>query len=203
MDPDRKLSKKEIQKLQKKQEKQRIQEAMKQEREAREQRRAQQEAKEEEEEEKRRQIEEARKEEERKKKEEEENKEKEEYNKWKDMFTVDEAGDKQEEDLEYENKLQQFIEYIELRKVVLFEDLAAEFSLTSKDVIDRIQRLQESGRLQGITDDRGKFIHITEQEYEAVARYIKTKGRVNRSDLLMECNKLVRLQPRNEDKKKI
>jgi len=29
-------------------------------------------------------------------------------------------------------------------------------------VIDRIQRLVESGRLSGITDDRGKFIHITE-----------------------------------------
>ena len=119
------------------------------------------------------------------------------------MFTVDEAGDKQEEDKEYENKLQIFIEYIQIRKVVLFEDLAAEFSLTSKDVIDRIQRLQESGRLPGITDDRGKFIYITEQEYEAVSRYIKTKGRVSKSDLLMECNKLVRLQPRNEDRQKI
>ena len=75
--------------------------------------------------------------------------------------------------------------------------------MTSKDVIDRIQRLQESGRLHGITDDRGKFIHITEQEYESVARYIKTKGRVNKSDLLMECNKLIRLQPRAEDKAKI
>lgn len=81
------------------------------------------------------------KEEERKKKEEEEKKEKEEYNKWKDMFTVEDAGDKQEEEKDYENKLQQFIDYIQLRKVVLFEDLAAEFSLTSKDVIDRIQRL--------------------------------------------------------------
>ncbi|TNV70975.1 hypothetical protein FGO68_gene17414 [Halteria grandinella] len=119
------------------------------------------------------------------------------------MFTVEAAGDKEEEDAEYENKLQQFIDYITIRKVVLFEDLAAEFGISSKDVIDRIQRLQESGRLQGITDDRGKFIHITEQEYESVARYIKTRGRVAKSDLLMECNKLVRLQPRNEDKAKI
>ena len=53
------------------------------------------------------------------------------------------------------------MEFIEIRKVVLFEDLATEFSLSTKDVIDRIQRLMETGRLQGITDDRGKFIHIT------------------------------------------
>jgi hypothetical protein len=69
--------------------------------------------------------------------------------------------------------------------------------------VDRIQRLTESGRLSGITDDRGKFIHITPQEYEAVARYIKSKGRVNRADLLIESNKLVRMNPRAEDKVKI
>lgn len=44
---------------------------------------------------------------------------------------------------------------------------------------------------------------MTEQEYESIARYIKTRGRVAKADLLMECNKLVRLQPRNEDKAKI
>jgi hypothetical protein len=78
------------------------------------------------------------------------------------MFSIEEAGDKQEEDKEFENKLQVFIDFIQVRKVVMFEDLAAEFSMSSKDVIDRIQRLVESGRLSGITDDRGKFIHITE-----------------------------------------
>ena len=100
-------------------------------------------------------------EEERKKKEEEELKEQEEYNKWKEMFNVEEQGVLEEDNEEYENKLQQFIDFIQTRKVVLFEDLAAEFSLTTKDVVDRIQRLMESGRLTGITDDRGKFIYVT------------------------------------------
>ena len=54
------------------------------------------------------------------------------------MFSIDEVGDRQEEDSEYENKLQVFIDYIQVRKVVLFEDLAAEFNMTSKDVVDRI-----------------------------------------------------------------
>ena len=57
------------------------------------------------------------------------------------MFTVEESGDKQEEDAKHENMLTAFIEYITIRKVVLFEDVAAEFNMTSKDVIDRIQRL--------------------------------------------------------------
>lgn len=114
---------------------------MRQQKEAQDQRRLELEAKDQEEEDKRKEEEELQKEEERKKKEEEENREKEEYNKWKDMFSIEETGDKQEEDSEYENKLQQFIYYIQVRKVVLFEDLAAEYNLTSKDVVDRIQRL--------------------------------------------------------------
>ena len=43
----------------------------------------------------------------------------------------------------------------------MLEDLAAEFNIQTKDVVDRIQRLEEMGRLHGITDDRGKYIHIT------------------------------------------
>jgi DDRGK domain-containing protein 1 len=202
-DPEHKLSKKEIIKLQKKQEKDRIREGMRQQKEEQEQRRAEQEAKIEEQDQKIRDEEERIKEEERKKKELEELKEKEEYDKWRDMFSVDAEGDKQEEDAQFENKLQLFIDFITVRKVVLFEDLAAEFNLSSKEVIDRIQRLQESGRLLGICDDRGKFIHITEQEYESVARYIKSRGRVNKGDLLLECNKLVRLQPKAEDTARI
>jgi len=87
--------------------------------------------------------------------------------------------------------------------VVLLEDLAAEFGMQTKEVVDRIERLEESGRLLGITDDRGKYIHVSQEEFEAVARYMKSKGRVNRGDLLMECNKLVRLTPKESDKAKI
>jgi hypothetical protein len=85
----------------------------------------------------------------------------------------------------------------------MLEDLAAEFNLQTKDIVDRIQRLEEAGRLLGVTDDRGKYIHITAQEFEAVTRYIKSKGRVNKTDLMMECNKLVRMVPKKEDTAKI
>jgi hypothetical protein len=85
----------------------------------------------------------------------------------------------------------------------MLEDVAAEFQLSTKEAIDRIQRLEEQGKLNGVTDDRGKYIFITKQEYEAVARYIKTKGRVTKAELLAECNKLVRMGPKAEDKERI
>ena len=70
-------------------------------------------------------------------------------------------------------------------------------------MVQRIESLEASGRLLGITDDRGKFIHITEEEYGQVANYISGKGRVSRAELLKEMNKIVRMVPTEADKEKI
>jgi hypothetical protein len=62
-------------------------------------------------------------------------------------------------------------------------------------VIDRVKSLQSEGRLSGVLDDRGKFICITDAEYEAVAKFIKQRGRVSISDLADSMNRLIRLHP--------
>ena len=142
-------------------------------------------------------------EEERKIEEEKERKEQEEFERWKALMQVEEAGEAAEDEKEHENKLQIFIDYIEMRKVVMLEDIAAEFKMETKDVVQRIEALESSGRLLGITDDRGKFIHITEEEYAKVTSYIERKGRVNRAELLREVNKIVRMVPTEADKEKM
>ena len=81
----------------------------------------------------------------------------------------------------------------------MIEDLATEFKMSSRDAITRLEQLMEQKKLSGITDDRGKFIHITEQEFDSVAKYMLAKGRVNRQDLLNEANKLIRLEPTASD----
>lgn len=52
-----------------------------------------------------------------------------------------------------------------------------------------------SGRLTGVLDDRGKVIHITNDEYEAVAQYIEKCGRVTLSELVENGHKLIRTGP--------
>jgi hypothetical protein len=69
--------------------------------------------------------------------------------------------------------------------------------------VDRVQKLLEQKRLSGVTDDRGKFIHITEAEYMQIAKFIKAKGRVSRADILKEANRIVRMGPKASDKKRI
>jgi DDRGK domain-containing protein 1 len=90
-------------------------------------------------------------------------------------------------------KITQLVEFIKRRKVVMVEDVAQRFQMLTKDVIERIAKLEEQGRLSGITDDRGKYIFVTPEEFEKVAQSIEQRGRVSRQDLLKECNRIIRL----------
>ncbi|KAL4222550.1 DDRGK domain-containing protein 1 [Mactra antiquata] len=135
-------------------------------------------------------------EEERLRKEEQDRQEHEEYLKYKEMFSVDEEGETdQTADLSSQSLLQEFINYIKQMKVVMLEDLATHFNIKTQDCIDRIQDLQADGSLTGVVDDRGKFIYITTEELESVAKFIKQHGRISISELAESSNRLINLNP--------
>ncbi|CAE8657997.1 unnamed protein product [Polarella glacialis] len=137
-------------------------------------------------------------EEEKKAREDKDKKEKEEFDKWKDMFAVEAEG--QEEVSTGASAVEQFIDFVKVRKVVALEDLAAEFRMRTSAAIDRLEQLEKLGRLSGIFDDRGKYIYITAEEMAGVAQWLKTKGRINRADLVAACNRIIRLNPTEENK---
>ena len=91
------------------------------------------------------------------------------------------------------------MDYIKLRKVVVIEDIAAEFQLRSKEVVERIESLERMGRVTGVVDDRGKFIYITNQEMQKVADFIQERGRVSLADLAVQSNYLVDLEPKEQE----
>eukprot|EP01027_Heterolobosea_sp_BB2_P018612 GEZU01026192.1.p1 GENE.GEZU01026192.1~~GEZU01026192.1.p1 ORF type:complete len:194 (-),score=62.75 GEZU01026192.1:819-1400(-) len=129
---------------------------------------------------------------------EKEKREQEEYEKWKSLISVEETGavhDDAMRDAEANSGLfQRFIKYIQDHKVVAFEDLAVAFKLRTEDVIKRVQELEAQGTITGIFDDRGKFIYITEDEMQAVAKFIKSRGRVAIAELSAESSKLINLE---------
>lgn len=84
---------------------------------------------------------------------------------------------------------------LQQNKVVVIEDLAAHFKLKTQAAIDRIATLQAEGHLTGVVDDRGKFIYISQQELENVAKFIKQRGRVSITDLVESSNQLINLVP--------
>lgn len=113
----------------------------------------------------------------------------------KEAFSVEEEGYDQEIKEDEENLLEQFLQYIKQNKVVVLEDLAAYFSLKTASVIERIQELQATGSLTGVIDDRGKFIYISQEELEAVAKFVRQRGRISITELAENSNRLINLNP--------
>jgi len=131
-------------------------------------------------------------------KEDKEKKEAEEFAKWEKMFQVKEEGVSKEEF--NEKVITEFINYVKLRKVVSLEDIAGTFKISSKEVVNRLNDLEACGRICGVIDDRGKYIFITDKELSNIEKYFLNKGRVSKSDLVTQCNKLIRFEPTDEDK---
>ncbi|VDD87410.1 unnamed protein product [Enterobius vermicularis] len=198
---DEHIGKKKLAKLQAKAEKKAQREAELAEREERKKREQEKEEQRERERERERLEEEAKEERERVEREERERREEEEYQKLKEGFVVDEEGFDQLEEEESANLMlsvtrQKTFEHKIQRKlkVVNMDELAAHFNLRTEDALNRLHYFLENGMLTGVTDDRGKFIYITEDELHAVAKFINQRGRVSLAELVQYSNKLINLE---------
>ncbi|KAL6727769.1 hypothetical protein Aduo_009617 [Ancylostoma duodenale] len=191
---DEKIGKRKAAKLQAKAERkaQREQELI--EREERKRREKEREEKLEQERERERLEEEAEQERLRKEKEEREQRELEEYLALKESFAVEEEGFDQLEEEESANLMREFSDYVKKSKVVNMDELAAHFGLKSDEAISRLHYFLDNGLLEGVMDDRGKFICITDDELNAVAKFINQRGRVTIHELAEYSNKLIRLE---------
>uniref|UniRef100_A0A6B2LAS2 DDRGK domain-containing protein 1 n=1 Tax=Arcella intermedia TaxID=1963864 RepID=A0A6B2LAS2_9EUKA len=193
----KKIGKKKLKKLQEKEEKARMREALeasKKERQASEDREiAERKKKRLQEEEKQRKEEEDLEilRQERKKKEEEE------YQLLKQAFEVESTGSHTTEKEEFENNLDEFITYITTTKVVHIDDLSVKYNMQPKEIAEKIELLLKEEKLSGIMDERGKFIYITQEEMQNIAKFIIKRGRVTLSEIARESNKLVDLTPQS------
>ncbi len=192
--PSGKIGKKKLEKLQAKADRKVQLEAEMREREERKKRLEKEEEERKMLEEKEKEEERKREEEEQKRREEKERKEYEEYLKLKEAFQVEEEGYDENTEENEENRLETFIQYIKDTKVVLLEDLAAHFKMKTQDAIDRVTTLVDEEKLTGVIDDRGKFIYISQDELQAVAKFVTQRGRVSIVELAENSNKLISLQ---------
>jgi len=121
-------------------------------------------------------------------------KEQEEYDALKGEFEVAGEGSMSHDKQFFEEQTEQLIEMVTQTKVIYLEDLAAKFNVPPQDIADKLMSLESQGRITGIIDERGKFIYITQQELNNIAKFINNRGRVSISEIAYESNKLVTLQ---------
>ena len=90
--------------------------------------------------------------------EEKKKKEDEEYDKWRDLIKVGEEGEDRM-DFEKEETINKFLDYIKIRKVVSLEDISGTFKLNPNEIVEKLNKYENEGRIMGIIDDRGKYIY--------------------------------------------
>ena len=124
------------------------------------------------------------------------------YDQWKDKIKVGEEG---EEGIDFtkEETINQFLDYIKIRKVVSLEDISGTFKLNPNKIVELLNKYEKEGRIMGIVDDRGKYIYITEKEMGLIEKMLTNRGRISKTDLIKECNRLIRFEPTEQDKIKI
>lgn len=52
--------------------------------------------------------------------------------------------------------------------------------MSNNKVVEQINSLELNEKLNGVIDERGKYIYITKKEMESVLNYINSKGRLSR-----------------------
>jgi len=126
-------------------------------------------------------------------KEERERKELEEYLKMKEAFDVEDQGFEALDEEQSNNLIRDCIDYIKNAKVVNIDELASQFKLRVEEAIERLNYFVDNEMLTGVIDDRGKFIYITPDELQSVAKFINQRGRVSVQELVEYSNRLIKL----------
>lgn len=70
--------------------------------------------------------------------------------------------------------------------------MSNEFKLPTKDIVDKIKQLETEGLINGVFDERGKYINVTDGEWKAILSYMKAKGRVSKAEMMLECANIIK-----------
>ena len=76
-------------------------------------------------------------------------------------MSVDDAGDATTAQAEAAEQRARLCSHVKERKLVRVEEVAAEFAMQSRQVVEDIRALERAGELTGVMDDRGKVRFCT------------------------------------------
>ena len=124
-----------------------------------------------------------------------ERRDQEQYEEWKEKMNVEESGELGSalSPVEDEGALRDLVEQLKRDKVGLLESLAVQRGTTARVVADQLAELERRGELTGVLDPRGRFVVLTDSELDAVAAFIRQRGRVSLAEVAANSNRLVDL----------
>lgn len=124
----------------------------------------------------------------------------EEYKLWTAHIGVESKGELGSAD-DHEKKLREFltVESKLATKALLLDDTAKRFDVTVERLVAMIEAMVFRDEISGVFDDRGKFVFVTQRQYEEIAKFMRNRGRVSMTELIREANKVLTASSANAD----
>jgi hypothetical protein len=118
----------------------------------------------------------------------------EEYQRWKGLVDVEARGELGAQD-DREQQLRTWLVTTACRdprsKVLMLEEVARRYETGVEKIVALLEKMVEEGLFTGVVDDRGKFLFVSEDELNAVAKFISQRGRASLHEIVRECNRVV------------
>ncbi|SBT35230.1 conserved Plasmodium protein, unknown function [Plasmodium ovale wallikeri] len=92
-----------------------------------------------------------------------------------------------------------FLNFIKLKKYVNITELSVKFQTTTE-----LEELEEQDMINGVLDEKGNYIYLSQEEINKLCFEIQTKGKVNtHEDFVNICNKVISLSINDKDMEKL
>lgn len=116
-----------------------------------------------------------------------------EFQQWASMISVESKGEVHVEDPNVVSKRRReaLLPVLITAKIAVLDDIARSQASSIELLVSDIEALMAEGQLSGVFDDRGKFVVVEAKEYDAIARFIRQRGRVSLSEITTECNRVI------------
>lgn len=75
--------------------------------------------------------------------------------------------------------------------VMVLQTVARSLLITVEELVNAIQQLENDGEMDGVFDDRGRYVLIAPSQFPLLAQFIRHRGRVSLPELTRECNRII------------
>lgn len=97
-----------------------------------------------------------------------------------------------------------FLNFIKLKKCVNIAELSRKFQTTPQDIREKLVILEEQDMINGILDDKGNYIYLSQEEINKLCYEVENQGKVNtHEDFVKLCNNVISLNVEDQNKEKL
>lgn len=118
----------------------------------------------------------------------------EEYAQWSGQIEVQEVGEAPAASEEAARLRVAVKDAVTRDKVTVLDTLSRSLDTPVAKIVSCVEELISRDEVPGVFDDRGKFIRITPDEFNAVAKFVRQRGRVSLAELVRECGRLISME---------